>query len=330
MAVVGVVIKTALAFLIFFTVKQLSLLSSNSCCYSNYPKEAPDIKDDHITASIWCYKQEHNLCLRPKSALTILLILAGDVELCPGRNGKCSTCQKTIRRNQCYGYCTTCKNKFHAKCLVDLVDEQGKEVLYCQDCHRNEDMLEIQGELIGPVYEKLNDFLQKRGLKVFHQNVNGLLRKLESIQLMFQETNKSIHVYGLSETHLTKDIGHEEITVNGYSFIRKDRTNGNGGGVGCYIGDDIKWKRRLDLEKNSIEAIWIEILIEHSSSVLLCIIYRPPASSRYIDPDFEANFEMMIRSANEEKREMIIAGDMNCDYLKKSELKPLKRILQLI
>ena len=101
-------------------------------------------------------------------------------------------------------------------------------------------MSETQGELIGPVYEKLNDFLQKRGLKVFHKNVNGLLRKLESIQLMFQEINKSIHVYGLSETHLTKDIGHEEITINGYSFIRKDHTNGNGRGVGFYIRDDIR------------------------------------------------------------------------------------------
>ena len=84
----------------FMHQKDITYQLCNSCCYSLYPHEATDVKESFTLSSIWEYKQEHGLRLRPKNGLKILLILAGDIELCPGPAIKCSNCLETIRKNQ--------------------------------------------------------------------------------------------------------------------------------------------------------------------------------------------------------------------------------------
>ena len=146
---------------------------------------------------------------------------------------------------------------------------------------------------------------------------------------MLQETNKNIQIYGITESHLHKNIQDPEVAISGYSFIRKDRAKGFGGGVGYYIREDINWKRRSDLEKPSVEALWIEIFLQKSNSILLCIIYRPPDSSKHLDANFENNFEEMISLVIEENKETIVVGDLNCNYLNNADHKSIKQILQL-
>ena len=146
---------------------------------------------------------------------------------------------------------------------------------------------------------------------------------------MLQETSKNIHIYGITETHLNKSIQDTEVTISGYSFVRKHRATGAGGSVGCYIRDDVKWKRKSDLERLSVEGLWIEIFFQNSKSILLCITYRPPDSSKHLDANFECNFEEIISLASKERKETIITGDLNCNYLNNADHKPLKRMLQL-
>ncbi|CAB4046261.1 Hypothetical predicted protein, partial [Paramuricea clavata] len=80
------------------------------------------------------------------------------------------------------------------------------------------------------IFGKLNDFLKNKGVKIFHQNVNGLVTKIEKLRLMLQETSKRIHIFGITESHLNKNIQDSEVAISGYNFIRKDRKNGCGGG----------------------------------------------------------------------------------------------------
>ena len=47
---------------------------------------------------------------------------------------------------------------------------------------------------------------------------------------MLQETNKNIQIYGITGSHLHKNIQDPEVAISGYSFIRKDRAKGFGGG----------------------------------------------------------------------------------------------------
>ncbi len=65
--------------------------------------------------------------------LSLLLILAGDVELRPGPSIMCFRCNKTIRKNQSSEMCSHCESKCHLKCLVDVVDHD-RETLYFPAC----------------------------------------------------------------------------------------------------------------------------------------------------------------------------------------------------
>ena len=65
--------------------------------------------------------------------------------------------------------------------------------------------------------------------------------------------------------------------------IRKDREINNGGGLIIYIKNNIFFKRRDDLENNSVENIWIEVQ-SHRNKFLLGLFYRPPnATTEYWD-----------------------------------------------
>ena len=59
-------------------------------------------------------------------------------------------------------------------------------------------------------------------------------------------------------------ISDDEIGIQGYTIYRLDRQAQSKGGVGVYVRDFVSVLRRFDLESNSIEGIWLEILIAKS------------------------------------------------------------------
>ena len=206
--------------------------------------------------------------------------------------------------------CCNCKGKFHLKCLFDSV-EKGHEILLCSICNNaSSDSSGPTGQTDGYIKKcdrsQLNKFLKGRGFKIFHQNVDGLLDKVEEVQLLLEETRKDIHILGISETHLNADISDSQASVQDYTFVRKDRAKGTWGGVGCYIRNDIHWQRREDLEQKGTEAMWIEILVKNSKSFLVCIIYRPPDSSKYLDRNFEEKFDDMITTTMAETKKPLL------------------------
>ncbi|PFX16953.1 hypothetical protein AWC38_SpisGene18745 [Stylophora pistillata] len=79
----------------------------------------------------------------------------------------------------------------------------------------------------------LNQQLGDRNLKIAHLNINGLLNKLPEVHNILDQA--SFDILGISETHLREDIPDEWINVNGYSFVRRDRDSGPGGGVLIYF-----------------------------------------------------------------------------------------------
>ena len=63
-----------------------------------------------------------------------------------------------------------------------------------------------------------------------------------------KRVHRKIGIFGLSETHLHEDINSSEVNIDGYKFERSDRKNGAGGGVGCYVRDDISYYRWRGLQ----------------------------------------------------------------------------------
>ena len=69
-------------------------------------------------------------------------------------------------------------------------------------------------------------------------------------------------IFSLSETSITQDFHNAFFDIRGYSFITRDRKSGQGGGRGLYIRDGIDLARRLGLENDKTESLWMEIRLK--------------------------------------------------------------------
>ena len=203
---------------------------------------------------------------------------------------KCVTCLKITRST---ASCVACKEKLHTKCLTDRLDN-GME-LFCTICFVNDDQNTSNFDETDdlPVYEDLNSFSRARELKIYHQNLNGLISKTNHIRLLFQQAHKNIHILGISESHLNKHITNKGVMVEGYTTIRKDRSTGTGAAICMYIKNDLNWQEQPDLQTSGIEELWIEMFIQKSKSILLCTLYRLPDSSKHL---MTLNQSLMKRS----------------------------------
>ena len=57
---------------------------------------------------------------------------------------------------------------------------------------------------------------------------------------------------------LSQAVGMAELKIKGYKgLVRRDRDH-NGGGLMIYLSNNVRAKRRNDLESPSIETIWVE------------------------------------------------------------------------
>ena len=93
------------------------------------------------------------------------------------------------------------------------------------------------------------------------------------------------------------------------------RKSGKGGGVAAYISDKLTFNRRLDLENDELECIWVEMKPIKSSSYLIGVIYRPPDSLKHLPKNFNNSFDEMLKKSCESSLETILMGDVNVNYL---------------
>ena len=118
-----------------------------------------------------------------------------------------------------------------------------------------------------------------------------------------------------SETKLDEIIQDEEMNIEGYNLIRKDRCR-NVGGVACFIRNDIHFNIREEL-MDEMESIFFDILLPKSRPILIGVLYRPPNQLNFLN-----NFSEKLESIFKIKiQEMYILGDINID--KKSPLAKL-------
>lgn len=291
-------------------------MDTNTC----FTMESFDfVQDCYYSSSLWVYKQNHiyklNLDLRETTWL--LLILAGDVEICPGPN--CGACLNNIKHNKQKVTCIGCTQFFHKNC-INIKDFITTSL--CTQCRLNHDGGRTENDTI-------NSFSEKRGFKLLHLNVNGLFGKIDQIRDMLFSTRKNIHLFGITESHLTEIIPDSLVSIEGYRTVRKDRKTGIGGGVIVYIRDDLKWQRRFDLESD-IESIVVEIFVEKYKSFIVCVMYRPPDSSLHGTKNFETCLNDFLTISSTEDKETLLLGDLNIDYNKRNDHKQLKDLFVIV
>lgn len=148
-----------------------------------------------------------------------------------------------------------------------------------------------------------------KGFKMLFLNVHHLIPKCDDIK--YQLMTHMPHIFGMCETFLNVNIDDKLLCQNGYVFERKDRSEKMGGGVLCYVREDVVYKRRTDLE-GSLEIICLEIINKSSKNITVGFVYRPPD----MRTDWLDHFADVLESAMLEKNELIIMGDFNVDILK--------------
>lgn len=148
---------------------------------------------------------------------------------------------------------------------------------------------------------------------VAHLNCRSLYPKLDEMKdLLTRWTGSGQNVVlGLSKTWLSESVDDGVVSVDGYIIHRRDGVGKAGGGVLIFASDNIKSARRRDLEVAGIELIWVEVRIA-GRCLLVGNVYRPPRSSN----EWMDSMHCILDRALQEKVDVILLGDFNCNLLK--------------
>ncbi len=149
----------------------------------------------------------------------------------------------------------------------------------------------------------------KNNINFLHLNIHYLHPKFDEVKHLLHQ-NKNLDILGLCETFLNDHFSSSEFMLPNYQLYRKDRKS-NGGGVILYIKSSIPGVQRTDLDKDNIEAIWVEIKCEKQKPFIIGYVYRPPASKSNWTNDMEEILETIYR----EDKEIIIFGDFNYNFI---------------
>ena len=104
---------------------------------------------------------------------------------------------------------------------------------------------------------------------------------------------------------LNSNVDNQMVQHENYITERKDRLSAkSGGGILCYVRENIQYKRRLDL-KLTLN------FFSGSKNLLVCFFYRPPDSrSSWLDM-----FSDHLENVYDECKELLLLGDMNINML---------------
>ena len=184
--------------------------------------------------------------------------------------------------------------------------------------------------------DNMNDFNSK-GLHFVHMNIRSLYSKNKFEMFKQQISNSKIHLMGLSESWLKKELPSKLLEINNYNVLRLDRKwlengiNKKGGGVCVYVNKNLVYSESkyeaLNISSKDIEIQWISINQPNMREIIIANLYRPPQG---IIKEFCEKMNICLSSfLDNNKREFIIMGDFNINALNKNseEMKDLTNLM---
>lgn len=220
-----------------------------------------------------------------------------------------------------YELCRSMSIRIRMLCIVDVTSScfihmHITMLLPCNDAYIRlllALLLLISGDVErnpGPAQEppQASSFID---ISMCHLNIQSLKSTTEKFDHIKLQLIPEFDVITLSETWLNDNCDSNDYDINEYHpMFRRDRHTGAvGGGVAAWVSSRLVAKRRLDIEKPDIEAMWLEIRC-HNNKFLLCVLYRPPSENI----DFWDKIQDMYDSARCVGIENIIfMGDFNAD-----------------
>ena len=132
-----------------------------------------------------------------------------------------------------------------------------------------------------------------RGLNIGAWNGQSLYNKIEQMRHVLDSTGNNVHILGISDTWLKNRHTDCEIAIQGYSIEIHDRDEGNGGGGAVYIHDSVSYKRRSDLETDSLEVLVVQVAFPHAKHLLITTVYRPSNATVAWYNDFDVFMDQL-------------------------------------
>ena len=323
------VLLCALVVIAIFSINKVQFVGSDSIgIMINDPSVIVHTREMFMYSSLWNTRANfstRNREHRVKALSLLLILMCGDIETCPGPI-RCSSCEKSIKRTQSSNKCNDCQREFHLKCF----GESNKDgvCLRCNMASTEFDTQTGRGLFDLPILHGLSNITNAKGMKLLHQNICDLVAKISHIEHILMNF-KDIHMFTVSETHLNEENSSLLADISGFKLAYRNRPNGTYGGVAAFISDRVQWIRRHDLEHPELEWLWIEVLIKNAKSILVGTIYKPPVGSKFLSKYFPDYFDDMLSTAAAENKELILMGDLNCNFLKKSSDADIKSIIDV-
>ena len=150
-------------------------------------------------------------------------------------------------------------------------------------------------------------------LSLIHFNSRSLFKNHDAISEFLCTSYCDFTISAVTETWLHQDIPSSLIDIPGYNFIRNDRPNKRGGGVGIYIKEGISYKIHTELNKFSenFETLFIDANFE-GENYLIGVLYRPPDNP--VKPFIDDLSNLLDHVSTYSK--CYLLGDFNIDFLK--------------
>ena len=150
-------------------------------------------------------------------------------------------------------------------------------------------------------------------ISICHINIRSLKYRLDEtlvkMELIRYEFACNFDIITVSETWLTNNDDINEFLIEGFQRPFTLNRNGRGGGILCWVANNIAAKRRSEFEINGFEALWLEIR-SFNKKFLLCTAYRPPNDNL----DFWTNLQASFDNIHEQTiPHIMLIGDLNSD-----------------
>ena len=171
--------------------------------------------------------------------------------------------------NQSHSFTIELINKFESLCTSHL-NSQSVFLAVSKLMNRNSNsyywlLLLLSGDIslntrpfhnLQPLDQNEWNISKHRGLHFAHLNINSLLPKIDELRHIARLTNAA--VIGISESKLDNSMSTSEIQIEEYDLLCCDR-NRHGGGVACYIRNNLSYNVQSYSPKDIKNMFWIVI-----------------------------------------------------------------------
>ena len=83
------------------------------------------------------------------------------------------------------------------------------------------------------------------------------------------------------------------------------------------------------MECDNLEIMWLKISFKNAKKFLIAVLYRPPDSSKHQCKNFVETLSNKLETVQNENKETIITGDINCDYANSESCRDVKFCLSM-